>query len=173
MIVNKETHKVQKEPKAAKFSVLLIDDDKSTHNLVINMLPNAIVKTAVDESSLLPILNQKNNKFDIIILDYKLGNQNGLGLVGDIKKRFPFTKILLLTAFGSKSLLVEALEYKLDGYMDKPIKKDVLNQKINKLIEVITDRRISNISFFNIISGIFFILSSRHPNFFLKKIHKR
>ena len=145
-----------------KKSILLIDDDVLIHQMVVEQLKNYKVKSVQTELELDLVIKNKKYKFDIVILDYKLKNNNGLKLTNKIKNRFPYTKILLLTAYGSKELLIDALQHKLDGYMDKPIRKKILLNKINLLLGLIENDLNEKIDYIKVVEKIQSILNSEN-----------
>lgn len=57
---------------------------------------------------------------DGIILDLNLGSDSGLQLLPHLKKRFPASKIVVLTGYASISTAVSAVKLGADQYLPKP-----------------------------------------------------
>jgi DNA-binding NarL/FixJ family response regulator len=56
---------------------------------------------------------------DVVILDIKLPDGDGADLARQIKKKYPQTKVIMLTGFHSSSGIVSSLESGVDGYLFK------------------------------------------------------
>jgi len=63
---------------------------------------------------------------DIVALDIKMPNINGLELLQNIKKTAPDVEVFLITGFPSVSTAVEAMQYGAYDYVMKPFDKDVV-----------------------------------------------
>ena len=59
--------------------------------------------------------------FEVIFLDVRLGMENGFELVALLRKHCILTPIIILTAYPSKEVIVEALDHKVDAFIEKPI----------------------------------------------------
>jgi len=113
--------------------ILIIEDNAS----MLEMLSNIIsekgykVETAVDVSSAMLLL--KKYDFDIIISDLQLPDMDGLTFLKRIKTSgIPF---IILTAFGSIELAVEAIKEGAFDFVSKPVNPDYLFLIIKKAIE--------------------------------------
>ncbi len=56
---------------------------------------------------------------DIILLDLTMPRTNGLEAIGEIKKQFPQTKVLVLTVHKTEEYVQATLEAGADGYVSK------------------------------------------------------
>lgn len=64
-----------------------------------------------------------NNPYSLVIADMRLtgiGGTEGLEMVGFVRERFPATRIILLTAYGSPEVEAEALKLGADAFLHKP-----------------------------------------------------
>ncbi len=113
-------------------SVLIVDDeetltwsmskslakDKSKYNVLL----------ANNGKEALSVMNK--NKVDLAILDIRMPGINGLDLLMIIKKKFPETKVIIMTAYGSQEIQEEANRRGSLYYIEKPFEI----QDIRKLI---------------------------------------
>ncbi len=113
--------------------ILIVEDNPS----MLEMLSNIIsekgygVKTAADVSSALLLLKKDN--FDLIISDLQLPDMDGLTFFKRVKNiEIPF---IILTAFGSIELAVEAIKEGAFDFVSKPVDPDYLFVIIEKAIE--------------------------------------
>lgn len=111
-----------------KIKVLLIDD----HNIVrdgLKMLLQLNEKITVcgEAGSIEETMNiiPKSNP-DVILLDFKLPDGDGIIGCNLIKSNYPNVKIIILTAHSQNHLVMETMKAGADGYLLKNIKYDEL-----------------------------------------------
>ena len=117
-------------------TVLVIDDDKSTLELLTFQLEaeGYEVTTAESGTAGLSLIEQK--EFDVIITDLHMPDLSGLNLVEHSKKVTPQTEIIMITGDGSSDKAIEAIKAGAYWYLEKPITEyDVLYGLIEKAIE--------------------------------------
>ncbi len=73
--------------------------------------------------------------FDLVILDYNLPEMNGMETFARIKKSVPDMVVILITAFGSKNLAIEAMEQGIFDYFNKPLEIAELRVVIRRGLE--------------------------------------
>lgn len=100
---------------------LLIDDDQVLLRTLARSLERRQqqVSTASDRSSAL--LAARAHSPQRIVLDLKLGSDNGLNLIGELKAILPRARIVLLTGYASIATAVEAIRRGAWNYLPKPI----------------------------------------------------
>lgn len=72
---------------------------------------------------------------DVILLDIKMPNMDGIHALSKIKERFPKIKCIMLTTFEEEKFIYPALAYGADGYILKDIKPDVLIHMIQSVYD--------------------------------------
>lgn len=75
---------------------------------------------------------EKNN-LDLVFLDMKIPGMDGIEILIHIRKAQPDLKVVLMTAYGELTLLQEAMELQISGYLAKPfdieeVRRYVLNE---------------------------------------------
>ena len=63
---------------------------------------------------------------NVVVLDVRLKDANGLELLPLIKKRWPDTEVIMLTGHGDVDLAIESLKLEATDFVTKPINDDVL-----------------------------------------------
>jgi PAS domain S-box-containing protein len=103
-----------------KGSVLVVDDEQSILGILEQFLTERgyEVVTAGDGSEALAQCSTRD--FDIALIDLKLPDQNGLDLMGLIKKEQPGIHCIVMTAFASLESTIEALRLNAFDYVLKP-----------------------------------------------------
>ena len=61
---------------------------------------------------------------ELVLLDLRVGNENGLGLIATLREIDPATRIVVLTGYGSVATAVEAVRRGAVHYLTKPADAD-------------------------------------------------
>ena len=115
-------------------TILVIDDEPRWKELLEAAFPQYRFLGALSGGEGLQLL-QKLNEVDLIILDFKMGVMSGIEVLKRIRQTSPQVGVIMLTGYGSKDVVVEALENHADDFIDKPFKLEEMKQKIEKLLE--------------------------------------
>jgi len=108
-----------------KGRVLVIDDDVSVRESIRMVLKERYaVALAPDVDSGLHLLRM--DQFDIVVLDIKMPKVDGISALKEIKRLFPDTEVVILTAYASIDTARDALRYGAFDYIMKPFNKDEL-----------------------------------------------
>lgn len=115
-----------------KGRILVVDDDPSLLEGLSLLLTKAGYEAlqALDAPTALASLQ---GAVDLVILDVRLGEHDGLGLLAEIKRSKP-VPVLILTGYGSKEVAVRALRGKADEYLEKPFDPLELLSRIERLL---------------------------------------
>src|SRR5271157_5085664 len=118
-----------------RMSILVIEDEEAQRNLLAGLLSKEgyTVSSAGDGKTALDLF--KNDTFEIVLLDYKLPDTDGLTLLKTFKEVNPEVEVIMITAFGSIENAVTALKAGAFEYLTKPIDLDDLLFKIRKVEE--------------------------------------
>lgn len=106
-------------PAAAPATILLVDDDRGFREEFAECFPEYRVLEASDGAAALGILGGPN-EIDLVLLDVRLPDVNGLELLGEVKRTAPDAAVVILTGFGSKDTVIKALRGQADDYIEKP-----------------------------------------------------
>jgi tetratricopeptide (TPR) repeat protein len=120
-------------------SALIIDDFPDMRGSIRRMLVNfGINKIETASNGDEAITHCENNKFDIILCDYNLGDaKNGQQILEELRFRKLLketTGYMMITAETTKSMVFGALEYQPDDYLTKPFTQTVLQKRLDRLM---------------------------------------
>lgn len=87
-----------------------------------------VVATAADGVEVLRLL--KNLAVDIILMDIRMPNMDGVVCTRLVKETYPETKIIILTTFDDDDFVFSALRYGASGYLLKGVGMEELHQAI-------------------------------------------
>ena len=72
-----------------------------------------------------------SGKVDLVITDYTMPEMNGVELLDKIRDKFKNIPVIIMTAFGDKEIVLEALGHGCSGFIDKPFTLDELINEVN------------------------------------------
>jgi DNA-binding NtrC family response regulator len=106
----------------AHLSVLVVDDEP----LIRWSLKKGLTKRGHDvveaqnASEALESIGTSQDRFGVVILDYRLPDRQDLSLLADVRRRLPRAKVVMMTAFGDAEMRSEALRLGARAVIDKP-----------------------------------------------------
>lgn len=115
--------------------ILIVDDDTTFSLMLKSFLSNKgfDVYDVMTASKALKIL--KEQKFNVILTDYRLPDIDGLELISEIKKHDPQMAVVLMTRYGDIRSAVNAIKAGAFDYVTKPVNPDDLLAIIKNSIQ--------------------------------------
>ncbi|MBW7997802.1 MAG: sigma-54-dependent Fis family transcriptional regulator [Candidatus Glassbacteria bacterium] len=115
-------------------SVLVVEDNETMREGVEITLSRMglDVSCAAEPDYALELARKR--EFDLLVTDYKLPGMNGLELFRSIRQHRPGIDAVLITAFGSVELAVEAMREGAADFLTKPFAADELKVKVEKVL---------------------------------------
>ena len=114
-------------------SILIIDDEKELCLLLGDSLRSQGFETASAHSKREALQSLKNSLPDLVLLDLKLPDGNGMSLVTLIRKMSPPPAIMITTAFGSEEAKSQAKKKGACDFLDKPYNEEDVIRRIRKM----------------------------------------
>ena len=116
-----------------KTHVLITDDEPLVRKSLKETLryQGYNVTTAKDGAQALEIL--KNYSVDILMTDMKMPNLGGMDLLRKVKKQYPRTQVVLMSAYGQIETAVEAMKLGAADYISKPFGDDQIAELLKKI----------------------------------------
>jgi DNA-binding NtrC family response regulator len=118
--------------------ILVVDDEASVTGAVEIILREAghEVVTAHSVTEATNILT--GSYFDLVITDFRLSDATGIELITHVKKTTPGTEVILMTAYGSLDITIEAIKCGAYYYLEKPYTPDRLLTLVQRALEFAT-----------------------------------
>lgn len=105
-----------------KLSILIIDDEKRLREEIIEFLSGYDLN--IDEAGLPSeaycILQNKH--IDIVILDLKLPEEDGITVLKNIKSKYPEIEVIMITGHGDMNLIIDAMRNGASDFFNKPFR---------------------------------------------------
>jgi PAS domain S-box-containing protein len=113
--------------------VLVVDDNVTSRDILKDMLESFTFKVTVAASAQEGITELENapkdQPFELVVMDWKMPEMDGIAAAERIKNHSRLTKIpaiVLVTAYGREEVMQQAEQVGLDGFLLKPISPSVL-----------------------------------------------
>jgi len=116
-----------------KFSILILDDEAE----IVRILEKALESeyNVIGETEVEPARKYlAANRVDVLVLDYRLKNENGLDLLAEFKQSYPEMEVIMITGYGDIEMAVLAVKSGAFHFLSKPFKNDVLKNLIKKAL---------------------------------------
>lgn len=115
--------------------VLIVDDSKINLKVAIQLMKDYQFEVVTCESGFKAIEEVKKQDFDLIFMDIMMPKKNGVETLNDLKtlKKFK-TPVIALTADAIEGMEEKYLQAGFNGYLSKPIDREMLNKQINKFL---------------------------------------
>ena len=117
-----------------KMKVLVIDDEKSTRDVLIEFLNTLDFPAVAKETGEEAVKEIRKNPYDLVITDLFLPGMDGLDVVREIKTIAPDTIVIVITGHGSLQTAIESMREGAYDYLTKPFSIETLNAGIMKAI---------------------------------------
>ena len=115
-------------------TVLVVDDEPLVRWSVCETLAGSGYAVTQAGDALQALTAVKATGADVVLLDTRLPDSAGLGVVSVIRRLSPATKIILMTSFGSDALNNEARSRGAFGVLDKPFDMSALPALVAKAL---------------------------------------
>ena len=117
-------------------SVLIVEDEKHlADGLRYNLKAEGYeVETVGTGEEALALLVDRQNTYDVVVLDVMLPGIDGFSLASSLRSQGQFVPILMLTARGQAQDVLRGFEAGADDYLPKPFDLTVLLARINALL---------------------------------------
>ena len=125
---------VTPEPAKNKPTLLVIDDEAGPRDaLQVILRPFFNIQTAESASAAIDVLNSQ--PIDLITLDQKLPDRQGIDLLQDIKHHHAGVEVIIITGYGSLKSAMEGIRHGAAGYLLKPFNVTELLSLVNQTLE--------------------------------------
>src|SRR6516162_5672443 len=117
-----------------KGKVLIVDDDADLRAVLGSLLSDSYqVSEAQNNAAVQQAMNQEQP--DVVLLDVKLPDADGLELLPQLKKRWPETEVIVLTGYDDVSMAVEAGKRGAYNFVTKPFENTKLLTDVRCALE--------------------------------------
>ena len=118
--------------------LLIVDDEAEICDFLKSFFEerNYEVKIASSGQAALQVVEQF--KPQVVLLDIKMPGMDGIETLGNLKKKFPRIKVIMVTALETRDKIEECLRLGADNYITKPLSLEYLENDVREKIESLT-----------------------------------
>ncbi len=111
-----------------KIKVMLVDDQLELANELKNILQTdeGLEVVAVAKDGFDGLTQMQQTSVDVVLMDIRMPNMNGVVATERIKTEYPQTKVLILTTFDDSDYILNAINNGASGYLLKNMGSQVL-----------------------------------------------
>lgn len=113
--------------------VLLVDDEKIKRTALRDDLIEAGYETQEAACAEEGLIRLQNASFDVVITDLRMKDMDGMTFMAEIKKRWPDTEVVMITAYATVDNAVQAMRLGAFDYITKPFESAKLILVLEKI----------------------------------------
>jgi two-component system response regulator GlrR len=118
-----------------KGKILVVDDDRNILQVIKMRLASGGYQVITTGNAKEALSLAKQEPFDLLVLDLKLDEEDGISLMEDIHQIHPNIPVIILTAYGTIKSAVNAMKKGAYGYITKPFEGHELLLQIDNCFE--------------------------------------
>ena len=118
-----------------KGRLLVVDDERGIVIALKGLFTKEGYEVETAESGEEALEKVKAGLFHVIITDLSMKGMSGLELLKHVRELDPACAVLMITAFGTQRIAVEAMKAGAEDYLPKPFDNDELRMKVRKVME--------------------------------------
>ena len=115
--------------------ILIVDDNETLASGLVLMLNRLGHDCVAVNNGADGIAALESKNFELVVTDFRMNEMDGLQLLSEIKNRWPEKDVVIMTAFGSVEVAVEAMKLGAVDFISKPFPHDVFKHKIENVLE--------------------------------------
>ncbi len=117
------------------YKILIVDDAGFMRKMVQTNLSKAGYTDFVEgEDGMQAVALYEEHKPDLVILDITMPNLDGIGALREIKGKHSDAKVVMCSAMGQESMVMEAIGLGALDFIVKPFNPDRIIQTVNKIL---------------------------------------
>nr|WP_294898479.1 response regulator [uncultured Pedobacter sp.] len=115
--------------------ILIIDDEIGICLIMSKFLTKNGYQTVTAESGATAFEYLENEKFDLVLSDFRLEDTDGREILRRIKSDFPELIVIIVSGFGDPNLAAELIRMGAYDFINKPIYPNVILETVQRALE--------------------------------------
>ena len=117
------------------YKILVVDDAGFMRKMVQTHLSKAGYTNFIEGEDGQQAINlYQEHKPDLVIMDITMPNVDGIQALGQIKSTNPESKIVMCSAMGQETMVMEAIKLGALDFIVKPFKQERIIQTVSKIL---------------------------------------
>ncbi|HSO27516.1 MAG TPA: response regulator [Anaerolineales bacterium] len=114
--------------------ILVVDDAEFLRLRISKMLAGDGHEIVEAENGAVAVTVYKNERPDLVFMDITMPELDGLSALNEIRRGDPQAKVVMLTALGQESIVLEAIKAGARDFVVKPFERERVLGAIEKLL---------------------------------------
>jgi DNA-binding NtrC family response regulator len=127
------TKKIRKIPMRDK-PILIVDDEKNIRLTLSTSLEALGVETDSAEDGKEALVKLREKEFGLILLDIRMPGLDGMEVLRQVRESRPGIRIIILTAYGTIDLAVEAMKLGAVDFIQKPFVPEQIRERVARVM---------------------------------------
>jgi two-component system response regulator HydG len=115
-------------------NILIIDDEIGICLIMSKFLTKNGYTTTTAESGAAAYEALKNQKFDLVLSDFRLEDTDGREILRTIKSQYPELIVIIVSGFGDTNLAAELIRMGAYDFINKPIYPNVILDTVKRAL---------------------------------------
>ena len=116
-------------------TILVVDDERSVRMMLEAALRAQGYKIEAASNGSMARELIAAQEYDLVLLDLQLGDTDGIEILREVKRLWPATEVILLTAHGSINSAIAALRHGAFDYLLKPAQVQDIRERVERGLE--------------------------------------
>ena len=125
--------KIKKIPMRDK-PILIVDDEKNIRLTLSRSLEVLGVETDSAEDGKEALVKLREKEFGLILLDIRMPGVDGMEVLRQVRESRPDIRIIILTAYGTIELAVEAMKLGAVDFIQKPFVPEQIRERVARVM---------------------------------------
>jgi len=121
-----------------QYKILVVDDELSMREFLDVLLSKEGYKLSLASNGKQAVKLIQINSYDLVLTDIRLGDITGLDVLNEVKKKDPDTVVIMISAYSTTQIAVEAMNQGAYDFVPKPFDNSELKSTIAKALELKT-----------------------------------
>ena len=114
-------------------NILILDDEIGFREEIGDFLINEgyrVLSAGLPSEALQKL---ESNRVDIGVFDIRLPEMDGISLLREVKKKYPYLEIIIMTGFGDMSTVIRAMRSGASDFLSKPFKLKEIKETLDRV----------------------------------------
>ena len=114
--------------------LLVVDDEPEICDFLKSFFENRDFEVHTAQSGETALKEVDSFRPQVVLLDIKMGNVDGLVVLKKVKEKHPKTKVIMVTALETTDKIEEGMRLGADNYITKPLSLEYLENDVREKI---------------------------------------
>ncbi|SFK06602.1 two-component system, NtrC family, response regulator HydG [Desulfomicrobium apsheronum] len=118
-----------------KARILVVDDDRAHMTMLVAMLGSWGYEVDTADDGAMAVTRVRERAYDVVLTDVRMAEVDGIEALRQIKSYNPYLPVLIMTAYSSVDVAVQALKAGALDYLHKPLDFGELRMGLERALE--------------------------------------